>query len=161
MGKYWAREVSLDYGSINVRRIDFLQFCPAHQVSIDGIEKGSFVVYEIKSCIEDVFSGNGVNFVAEKNYIVTTTETWKRLIPKYKNGDLTKHIIEHNPPGSGHFGIMVAVPDHRAPEEEFETPTPLDQPDITWKLVVVVPCRDGHRKRSMPELLFCMLRAGH
>ena len=26
---YWAREVSLDYGTTNVKRVDFMQFAPA------------------------------------------------------------------------------------------------------------------------------------
>lgn len=30
-----------------------------------------------------------------------------------------------------------------------------------WKLAVILPCRYGPRKRSMTELLFCMLRSGH
>ena len=161
IGKYWAKEVSLDYGSVNVRRIDFLQFCPEHQISIDGIEKGSFVAYEIKSCIEDVFSGNGLNFIAEKNYIVTTMETWKKLIPKYQSGDLTKHVMETSPPGTGHFGVMVAVPSNRDPVKEFSDPTPLNDPKTTWELRIIIPCRKSNRKRSMTELLFCMVRAGH
>lgn len=161
IGKYWAREVSLDYGTVDVRRIDFLQFCPKQQISIDGIEKGSFIAYEIKSCVEDVFSGNGLNFIAEKNYIVTTMDTWKKLIPKYQNGELKKHVMETSPPGSGQFGIMVAVPADRIPESEFEDPTPFESSGVSWALEIVVPCRESNRKRSMTELLFCMLRAGH
>lgn len=158
LGKYWAREVSLDYGTTNVRRIDFLQFCPQNQVAIDGIEKGSFIAYEIKSCVDDVFSGNGLNFVAEKNYIVTTMDTWKKLIPR--QDDLLRHVSSCNPPGSCHFGIMVAVPNGRIETDEFDSPTPIDKPGVVWQLCVVRPCREGSRKRSMTELLFCMLRAG-
>ena len=161
IGKYYGREVSLDYGTSDVRRIDFLQFCPAHQVSVDGIEKGSFIAYEIKSCIEDVFSGSGLNFIAEKNYIVMSMQTWKDILPKYRSGDLARHVMSTSPPGSGHFGIMVAVPERKTPEDEFDNPTPLDAPDVTWKLSVAIPCREGNRKRSMTELLFCMVRAGH
>lgn len=157
-GKYWAREVTLDYGTHDVRRIDFLQFCPENQVSVSGIEKGSFVAYEIKSCIEDVFSGNGLNFVAEKNYIVLTMETWKKLISNQDK--LFQHVSSCNPSGSCHFGILVAVPDGREETEEFDSPTPLDTPGIKWNLRVVRPCREGARKRAMAELLFCMLRAG-
>ena len=43
LGKYWASEVSLDYGTTHVRRVDFMQFCPVNQVDISGIEKGIFV----------------------------------------------------------------------------------------------------------------------
>ena len=29
IGKYWAREVSVDYGTKDVKRVDFVQFEPA------------------------------------------------------------------------------------------------------------------------------------
>lgn len=41
-GKYWADEVSIDYGTTDVKRIDFLQFEPSGVVSISDIEKGIF-----------------------------------------------------------------------------------------------------------------------
>ena len=53
MGKYWAREVSIDYGTTDVKRVDFMQFVPQNQISISGIEKGIFICYEIKSCKAD------------------------------------------------------------------------------------------------------------
>lgn len=31
----------------------------------------------------------------------------------------------------------------------------------SWKLAAILSCRQGPRKRSMSELLFCMLRSGH
>ena len=74
MDKYYAREVSVDYGTREVKRVDFMQFEPAGVTSISSIEKGIFTCYEVKSCKEDVFSGNGLNFLGEKNYIVTTME---------------------------------------------------------------------------------------
>ncbi|MEI3523521.1 MAG: hypothetical protein V8Q36_04965 [Anaerotignum sp.] len=43
---------------------------------------------------------------------------------------------------------------------KFENPTPFDAEGVQWKMRVVVPCLQGTRKRSMVELLFCMLRAG-
>lgn len=42
IGKYWASEVSLDYGTTNVKRVDFMQFEPAGVVGVSGIEKGIF-----------------------------------------------------------------------------------------------------------------------
>lgn len=67
-GKYWAREVSLDYGYAagKARRVDYMQFIPENQCSISAIEKGIFACYEIKSCKEDIYSGNGLNFIGEK-----------------------------------------------------------------------------------------------
>lgn len=76
---YWSSEVSLDYGTRNVRRVDFVQFQPAGVLHVSDIEKGIFICYEIKSCLADIYSGNGLNFVGEKNYIVTTMECYKQL----------------------------------------------------------------------------------
>lgn len=43
--------------------------------------------------------------------------------------------------------------------EEFENPTPLDGDTEKWKLSVALNCHAGSRKRSMTELLFCMVRS--
>lgn len=45
---YWAREVSIDYGTRDVKRIDFMQFEPAGVTSISDIEKGIFTCYRDK-----------------------------------------------------------------------------------------------------------------
>ena len=47
-GKYWAREVSLDYGYAagKPRRVDYMQFIPENQCSISAIEKGIFACYQ-------------------------------------------------------------------------------------------------------------------
>lgn len=145
-GKYWAREVSLDYGTKDVRRVDFMQFKPQNQISVSGLEKGEFICYEIKSCKADVFSGHGFNFEGEQNYIVTTMETWKALI---NDG---KERIPHN------VGIMVACKKDKY--EEFENPSPLSE-EGEWRIEIVRQSHPVNRKRSMAELLFCMLRSGH
>ena len=79
-GKHWASEVSIDPFTTKSKRVDFMLFYPADQISVSGIEKGIFNCYEIKSCKEDVYSGNGLNFLGEKNYIVTTMECYKDII---------------------------------------------------------------------------------
>jgi len=53
MGNYYAKEVTFDYGTDHSIRVDYIQFKPLNQLCIDGIEKGEFICYEIKSCIED------------------------------------------------------------------------------------------------------------
>lgn len=159
-GKYYAREVSIDYGTTDVKRVDFMQFEPAGVTSISSIEKGTFTCYEIKSCKEDVFSGNGLNFLGEKNYIVTTMDCYKSIQEDMRNGKLDRHIQECSPNSSRHYGIMVAVPKYRDPTDEYENPTPLDA-NTSWQIAVILPCRQGERKRSMTELLFYMLRSGH
>lgn len=159
-GKYYAKEVSIDYGTTNVKRIDFMQFEPAGVIYQSDIEKGIFTCYEVKSCKEDIYSGNGLNFIGEKNYIVTTMECYKEIQQDMRDGKLWKHIRECCPESSAHFGIMVPVPYLSNLTDEYENPTDLSV-DIRWKLEIVFPCNKGRRKRSITELLFCMLRSGH
>ena len=159
-GTYYASEVSLDWGTDKVKFIDYLQFCPASVTSTDGIEKGKFICYEVKSCLEDVFSGNGLNFIGEQNYLVMTMQTWKETKPYFLDGRFWKHLHDTNPESSGYIGIMCAVPDTgRTAADEYENPTPLDAEE-SWKLEVIMPCRNGPRNRSMTQLLFYMLRSG-
>lgn len=161
-GKYYAREVSIDYGTKNVKRVDFMQFEPGGVIYQSDIEKGIFTCYEVKSCKEDVYSGNGLNFIGEKNYIVTTMQCYKDIQPDMRSGKLWNHIMECCPEAGyhPHFGFMVPVPWSFKPEDEYENPTELNN-DIEWELKVIYPCVQGSRKRSMTELLFCMLRSGH
>ena len=49
MGKYWASEVSIDYGTSRVKRVDFMQFEPPGVIYQSDIEKGIFTCYEVKS----------------------------------------------------------------------------------------------------------------
>lgn len=170
--KYYAKEVTLDYGTSHPKRIDVVQFEPKGVTYTSDIEKGKFICYEIKSCVEDVFSGHGLRFYGEKNYIVTTMQTWKQLCDEAKTKDepadlmIANYIREKCPESSSHFGVMVSVPayvDVRKPNaiyKEMQNPTPLSK-NIEWKLHTFVPCYDTSRNRSTTEMLFCMLRAKH
>lgn len=160
-GKYWSSEVSIDYGTSNVKRVDFMQFEPNGVIDQSDIEKGIFICYEIKSCREDVYSGNGLNFIGEKNYIVTTMECYKAIQPDLGSGKLWEHIMACCPEAGyhPHFGIIVPVPWITTLEDEYANPTELDK-DVTWEMKVIYPCVMGGRKRSTTELLFCMLRSG-
>ena len=166
--KYYAKEVTLDYGTARPRRIDVMEFIPQGAIYASDIEKGTFTCYEIKSCKEDVYSGNGLNFYGEKNYIVTTMDTYKVLQEDIRNGMLSAHICEFmGVETCPEFGIMVPVPgnidlrDTESTFSEYESPSKLS-PDGSWKLWSVYPqAREWHRTRSMSELLFCMLRAKH
>ena len=158
-GKPWSKEVSIDYGTTNVKRIDFMQFEPKGVVYQSDIEKGIFTCYEVKSCREDVFSGNGLNFLGEKNYIVTTMACYKNIQPEMRSRKLDQHIIKCNSESSLHYGIIVPVPWGTKPEEEYENPTELNR-NIKWEMRIIYPCVQGGRKRSTTELLFCMLRSG-
>ena len=154
VGKHWASEVSVDPWTARGKRVDYMQFSPADQMSISGIEKGIITCYEIKSCKEDVYSENGLNFV-------TTMECYKDILPDFHSGKMAKHMYDQFPESSNYFDVMVAIPTYAEARDEFENPTPIDADLGRWKLATVLPCREGPRKRSLIELLFCMLRSGH
>ncbi len=143
-GNYYAREVSLDYGTTNVRRVDFMQFEPAGAVSVSDIEKGVFTSYEVKSCKADFNSGFGRNFVTEKNYFVMPMSLYKEVV-----NDIPYHV-----------GVICPIPILRDKYEEFDNPTPYDAEVGEWGTVIVKSAHPVGRKRSMIELLFCMLRSG-
>ena len=164
--KYFAREVTLDYGTRHPKRVDVMQFSPAGVTYPSDNEKGVFVCYEVKSCIEDVYSGHVLNFFGEKNYIVTTMKTWKRLQEDLRSDKFTDFLKNVHPGSSSYFGVMalvagsVALNDTQALFEEFLHPTPLSC-NKDWHFSTPMPCRQGPRRRSMNELLFAMLRAKH
>ena len=143
IGKHWANEVCIDYGTKDVKRIDFIMFEPGHQMSVSGIEQGIFTCFEVKSCKEDFNSGYGRNFIGDKNYFVMPMNTYKEVINEIPHG----------------VGVMVPIPICTEEIDEFENPTELTT-DIRWRLNIILPARIQHRKRSMVELLFCMLRSG-
>lgn len=148
LGKYWASEVSIDYGTTDVKRVDFMQFQPAGVVGVSGIEKGIFTCYEVKSCNDDFYSGFGRNFIAEKNYFVMPMATYKEVIRDIPSG----------------IGVLVPIPENTGNTnderyKEFENPTELSE-EIQWKFWSIRHPREQIRKKSMAELLFCMLRSG-
>lgn len=165
--KYYAKEVSLDYGTDHTKRIDVMEFAPKGVIHASDIEKGSFICYEIKSCKEDIYSGNGLNFLGEKNYLVITMETYKDIQADVIEGKLQKYVKEHYPESSSKFGIMVAVPacidlrNSSAICDEMKYPTPLSGKPEKWKLYAIEKAYDCGRNRSTTELLFCMLRSKH
>lgn len=143
-GKYWASEVTLDYGTKDVKRVDFMQFEPVNQYGISGLEKGIFICYEVKSCKADFNSGFGQNFIAEKNYLVMPMKTYKE-------------VINDIPPS---VGVLCPIPLSSDKYTEFENPTELDGCGPLWTLQTIRAARQRERSRAMVELLFCMLRSG-
>jgi len=154
MGKYWGKEVVVDYMTKDVRRIDYMQFEPVNQISIDGIEKGIFKGYEVKSCKADFKSGFGQNYFCEYNYLVMTMQTYKELL----HTELKE--IPH------YVGVLVSIPKNAAKTnkeamlDEFDDPTPLpeDYNIDNWHLVSVKAAMQTYRKKPMLELMFCLLR---
>ena len=145
LGKYWAREVVLDYGTNNVKRVDFMQFCPENQVTISGLEKGIFICYEVKSCKADFNSGYGQNFIGEKNYYVMPISLYKELEKEIPRG----------------IGVMCPIPIGFDKHAELANPTKLDVYSFQWELVIVKNAIQVNREKSITELLFCMLRSKH
>lgn len=162
-GSHYASEVSVDACSCNVKRVDFMQFKPDSVTSVSGIEKGIFICYEVKSCLEDIYSGNGLNFLGEKNYLVMTIDCYKQFLTDFQSGKFKAYLHNNYPESSDNFGIKVAVPERKRFEDEFEVPSEVPFNEDwwnDWKLVNAMPCYVGLRKRAMTELLFCMLRSG-
>ncbi len=168
IGKYWAREVVLDYGTIHPKRVDFLQYIPRGAIYVGEIENGTFVCYEIKSCKEDFYSGNGLNFFAEENYIVTTVECYKSLLDDMRNGKFAEHLYRMNDGRTVCPDFLLAVPDmplerfsgDKAVIQEMDKPTPLDKMVSPRLAVVRTNHGRSYRTRSTTELLFCMVRSG-
>ena len=45
--KYYAKEVSVDYGTDKTKRVDVMEFVPQNVSHVSGIEKGYFVVMKL------------------------------------------------------------------------------------------------------------------
>lgn len=119
--KYYAKEVTLDYGTAHPKRVDLIQFIPAGVTCVSDIEKGKFICYEIKSCVNDVYSGNGLRFYGEQNYIVTTMETYKELMDDLREDKFWKYLKENYPESNNNVGIMVSIPTHINLKDVFYT----------------------------------------
>ena len=96
MGKYWASEVSIDPFTATGKggRVDFMQFIPENQYSISGLEKGIFVCYEIKSCREDVFSGNAHPTAYDPDKVVKQLEELTDEMEQFNCTGMLSDIIE-------------------------------------------------------------------
>lgn len=143
--KYWADEVTFNYGRSGECRIDFMTFTPVNQ-STSGIEKGSFTAYEVKSCLADYKSKNGHNLVMDKNYYVMPMELYKKVVNE----------LPHN------TGVYCPIPHGIDKHQEFENPT--DAEKLTDENCGLVCIRSSHlqdRNISNSVALFCMLRSGY
>lgn len=87
---YLAKEVTFDYGSLNMCRVDWMQFRPVNN-TVSGIEQGKVICYEIKTSKEDFHSKNGHNFLGDYNYYVMPDYVYEEVkseIP-YRIGVIT------------------------------------------------------------------------
>lgn len=94
---FWASEVNFDRNTPDERRVDYVGFKPWN---VNGepvpasVEKGCFSFYEVKSCMADFTSGNGLTFYGDQNYLVCTKElcdeiVWQKMVPERVNAILT------------------------------------------------------------------------
>ena len=129
MGVLYAEEVIVNACHKDEKRIDVISFQSGGCAHISDIEKGLFTCYEIKSCKADVYSGNGLNFIGDENYLVVNMQTYKDILPDINGGKLHDYIRENHKESSVKFGVMVAVPsniDLRNTDkifDEFKSPT--------------------------------------
>lgn len=87
---YWAHEVEVYNERKNTTTwVDFMQFEPGgyHAATHPGsVESGTFTCYEVKSSLEDIKSGHGLNFYGDENYLVMPVEVY----PKFKHAYIEK-----------------------------------------------------------------------
>lgn len=94
---FWASEVNFDRNTPDERRVDYVGFKPRN---INGepvpasVEKGCFEFYEVKSCMADFTSGNGLTFYGDQNFLVCTKElcadlVMGKMVPERVNAILT------------------------------------------------------------------------
>lgn len=78
----WAPEVVVPAGREGVRFgcVDFAGFSPYWDMpDASSLERGILECYEIKSCLDDFKSGNGLNFVGDVNWLVCPQDLCDRL----------------------------------------------------------------------------------
>ncbi len=89
---YLSKEVTFDYSSAHPIRVDYVLFKPINN-TVGGIEQGAFYCFEIKSCKEDFYSGHGLNFIGDYNYLILPTEKlYNEIKTSIKNTKLGVYI---------------------------------------------------------------------
>lgn len=143
--KYWANEVTFNYGRKGECRIDFMEFKPVNQ-STSGIEKGTFTAFEVKCCLADYKSKNGHNLIMDKNYYVMPMELYQKVVRE----------LPHD------VGVYCPIPYGKSKYDEFENLTKTEDLQIesaTMKCVMNAHLKE--RTISNTMALFCMLRSGY
>jgi hypothetical protein len=141
--KYWASEVTFDWGLVSEGRVDFISFKPANQ-STSGIEQGLFSAYEVKSCLSDYRSKNGHNMIGDRNYYVIPMELYIAIV-----GEIPFNV-----------GVYSPIPFGRTPLQEFSETTPFEGDTDGWSMKCIKNAHKTWRKLSYGTLLFLMLRSG-
>lgn len=115
--RIWAREVTFYRPEV---RVDFVAFKPEVYGwgEVGGIERGTFSFYEVKSCMADYKSGNGLNFYGDENWLVCPAELSIAL-----RGEL-----------EGYVGVYVPVPDGLSIHAQLKDPVPYTGETEGWAL---------------------------
>ena len=85
-----------------------------------------------------------MTFEGDKNYIVTTAETYKKIIKD----------VDYD------VGVLIACPVLREIKDEIENPTQIDGNIDGWILKTAKNAHSKNRERPLSQLLFFMLRSG-
>ena len=129
----WAAEVKL---YPNDKRVDYIDFCPhiSIQMCAPGtVERGKFRFFEVKSCIADLKSGNGVNWDGDENWLVCPIEMVEEMrVRQVRIGHSNVCRLAYGKHKNGSMGFVR-----------------LDEPS-----------KYGYRKYGAAELLYAMTRAG-
>ena len=154
-GTHWASEVKYMKHGGNTGRVDYMSFKPREQrygPTAASVEGGKFTAYEVKSCMDDFESGNGLNFIAERNCIVCPMGLYKGIEDWLCWNDVSVYVpIPHY---TGRATTEQVYKSWMNPEEL--TPAIGD-----WRLHKIrSQTFDGNRRLSTSELLFAMLKAG-
>lgn len=134
---FWAHEVEVPDNN-TAYRVDFMQFEPVFGRSAGRIEQGTFTCYEVKSSIEDLKSGHGLNFYGDRNFIVAPIEVYEKF---YKLDFNARQKIDI----PWYVGWLVYGKTKRGHKKLVERH--VDFLDRCF------------RERAASELLFCMMRA--
>lgn len=136
-------------------RVDFMSFKPREQrygPTAAAVEGGKFTAYEVKSCKDDFESGYGLNFIAERNFLVMPMALYKQLADAVAYADV---------------GVYVPIPYYTGRPTtdqvyaEYENPTDLTPCKQDWRLYKIrSQSVDANRRLSTCELLYAMLKAG-
>lgn len=83
----WGSEVSIE--TLGRCRPDYLSVSASFGkfAALSGIERAEVTAYEVKSCMADLKSGNGLNAVGDRNYIVAPYELMMMVTERHCNGD--------------------------------------------------------------------------
>lgn len=78
----WGSEVSIE--SLGRCRPDYLAVSASYGkfATISAIERAEVTVYEVKSCLADFKSGNGLNEVGDTNWLVLPYEVLRKIVER-------------------------------------------------------------------------------